>query len=128
MPPALQSAFGVLLLLALAWAFSENRARLPWRILLSGLALQFAFAGALLWVPAFKGVFIGLNDLLLSLEEATRAGTTFVFGYLGGGDLPYEESGAGTSFILAFRALPLILLMSALSSLLFYWRVLPLIV
>jgi len=125
MPPALQSASGVLLLLALAWAFSENRARLPWRILLSGLALQFAFAGALLWVPAFKGVFIGLNDLLLSLEEATRAGTTFVFGYLGGGDLPFEESGAGTSFILAFRALPLILLMSALSSLLFYWRVRP---
>ena len=128
MPPALQSAFGILVLLALAWAFSENRTRLPWRILLSGLALQFALAATLLWVPAFKGVFIGLNDLLLSLEEATRAGTSFVFGYLGGGELPYAESGAGTSFILAFRALPLILLMSALSSLLFYWRVLPLIV
>jgi len=128
MSPALQSTFGILVLLVLAWAFSENRTCLPWRILLSGLALQFAFAGALLWVPAFKGVLIGLNDLLLSLEEATRAGTTFVFGYLGGGELPYAESGSGTSFILAFRALPLILLMSALSSLLFYWRVLPLIV
>jgi CNT family concentrative nucleoside transporter len=128
MPPALQSAFGILVLLAVAWAFSENRSRLPWRILLSGLALQFALAATLLWVPAFKSVFIGLNDLLLSLEEATRAGTTFVFGYLGGGELPYTESGGGTSFILAFRALPLILLMSALSSLLFYWRVLPLIV
>jgi CNT family concentrative nucleoside transporter len=128
MSPALQSTFGILVLLVLAWAFSENRTCLPWRILLSGLALQFAFAGALLWVPAFKGVLIGLNDLLLSLEEATRAGTTFVFGYLGGGELPYAESGGGTSFILAFRALPLILLMSALSSLLFYWRVLPLIV
>ena len=128
MSPALQSTFGILVLLVLAWAFSENRTRLPWRILLSGLALQFAFAGALLWMPAFKGVLIGLNNLLLSLEEATRAGTTFVFGYLGGGELPYAESGGGTSFILAFRALPLILLMSALSSLLFYWRVLPLIV
>jgi len=128
MPPALQSAFGILVLLVLTWAFSENRARLPWRILISGMALQFALAATLLWVPAFKGVLIGLNDLLLSLEEATRAGTTFVFGYLGGGDLPYSENGAGTSFILAFRALPLILLMSALSSLLFYWRVLPLIV
>jgi CNT family concentrative nucleoside transporter len=128
MPSALQSTFGILVLLVLTWAFSENRARLPWRILLSGLALQFALAATLLWVPVFKGVFIGLNDLLLSLEEATRAGTTFVFGYLGGGEPPFSESGSGTSFILAFRALPLILLMSALSSLLFYWRVLPLIV
>jgi CNT family concentrative nucleoside transporter len=128
MPPALQSAFGILVLLALTWLFSENRARLPLRILLSGLALQFAFAGALLWLPAFKGVLISLNELLLSLEEATRAGTAFVFGYLGGGELPYAQSGGGTSFILAFRALPLILLMSALSSLLFYWRVLPLVV
>ena len=72
MPPALQSAFGILVLLALAWAFSENRARLPWRILLSGLALQFAFAGALLWVPAFKGVFISLNDLLRTISGSTR--------------------------------------------------------
>ena len=128
MPPALQSVFGILVLLVLAWTFSENRTRLPWRILLSGLAMQFALAATLLWVPAFKGLFISLNDLLLSLEEATRAGTTFVFGYLGGGDLPFRENGGGTTFILAFRALPLILLMSALSSLLFYWRVLPLIV
>jgi CNT family concentrative nucleoside transporter len=128
MPPALQSALGLLVLLVLAWVFSENRARLPWRILLSGLALQLALAATLLWVPAFKGLFIGLNALLLSLEEATRAGTSFVFGYLGGAEPPYAESGAGTSFILAFRALPLILLVSALSSLLFYWRVLPLIV
>jgi CNT family concentrative nucleoside transporter len=128
MPPVLQSAFGILVLLALTWVFSENRARPPWRILLAGMALQFALAAALLWVPAFKGVFIGLNDLLLSLEEATRAGTSFVFGYLGGGDLPYAENGGGTSFILAFRALPLVLLVSALSALLFYWQVLPLIV
>jgi concentrative nucleoside transporter, CNT family len=128
MIPALQSTLGILVLLTLAWAFSENRARPPWRIVLSGMALQFAIAATLLWVPAFKGVFIGLNDLLLSLEEATRAGTTFVFGYLGGGKLPYTESGGGSSFILAFRALPLILLMSALSALLFYWRVLPFIV
>ena len=128
MPPALQSAFGILVLLALAWAFSENRAHPPWRILLVGIGLQFGLAAALLWVPAVKGVFIGLNELLLSLEEATRAGTSFVFGYLGGDKLPYTENGAGTSFILAFRALPLVLLMSALSALLFYWRILPLIV
>jgi CNT family concentrative nucleoside transporter len=128
MPPTLQSTLGILVLLALAWAFGENRRRPPWRIVLSGMALQFAIAATLLWLPAFKALFVGLNDLLLSLEQATRAGTAFVFGYLGGGKLPYTENGGGSSFILAFRALPLILLMSALSSLLFYWRVLPFIV
>jgi CNT family concentrative nucleoside transporter len=56
------------------------------------------------------------------------AGTSFVFGYLGGGDLPFDEKLRGASFILAFRALPLILLISALSALMFYWKILPLVV
>ena len=51
-----------------------------------------------------------------------------MFGYLGGGPLPFEETSPGASFIFAFRALPLILVMSALSALLFYWRILPRIV
>ena len=128
MPLALQSAFGILVFVLVVWLFSEDRARVPWRTLLAGIALQFVLAGMLLWLPPFKLVFMGLNDLLLSLEQATRDGTSFVFGYLGGSELPYEEAGQGSSFILAFRALPLILLISALSALLFYWGVLPFIV
>jgi CNT family concentrative nucleoside transporter len=69
-----------------------------------------------------------LNEGLLALERATQAGTAFVFGYLGGGPVPFTTTGAGTSFVLAFRALPLILVVSALSALLFYWRVLPMLV
>jgi len=125
---ALQSALGIAVFVAIAWAFSEDRSRIPWRTLLTGIALQFAIAAALLRLPAFRQVFMALNDLLQSLEEATRAGTSFVFGYLAGGPPPWTETGEGSSFILAFRALPLILLVSALSSLLFYWRILPLIV
>ena len=117
MPSSLQSVLGILVFLALAWALSEDRSRTPWWILLSGLVLQFGLAAMLLWLPPFKHVFIGLNDALLSLEEATRAGTSFVFGYLGGETPPFEETAAGSSFILAFRALPLILLVSALSAL-----------
>ena len=128
MPLALQSAFGILVFLILAWLFSEDRTRIPWRTLLAGIGLQFLLAMLLLWWPPFKLMFMGLNDLLLSLEQATLDGTSFVFGYLGGDELPFEETHAGSSFILAFRALPLILLISALSSLLFYWGVLPLIV
>ena len=128
MPLALQSAFGILVFLFLAWLFSVDRARIPWRTLLAGIALQFLLAILLLWLPPFKLLFMGLNDLLLSLEQATLDGTSFVFGYLGGDELPFAETQAGSSFILAFRALPLILLISALSALLFYWGVLPLIV
>jgi CNT family concentrative nucleoside transporter len=65
---------------------------------------------------------------VLVLEKATLAGTSFVFGYLGGGDAPFAETNPGASFILAFRALPLVLVISALSALLFYWRILPAIV
>jgi concentrative nucleoside transporter, CNT family len=79
----------------------------------------------LLKAPALQGFFLALNDGLLAMERATQAGTSFVFGYLGGGTLPFATTGAGTSFVLAFRALPLILVVSALSALLFYWRILP---
>jgi CNT family concentrative nucleoside transporter len=58
------------------------------------------------------------------LQSATQAGTSFVFGYLGGPPLPFAETHPGASFILAFQALPLVLTISALASLLFYWGVL----
>ena len=96
--------------------------------MIAGVALQIVFGAALLKLTVFKQFFLALNDALLALEKAAQAGTTFVFGYLGGAALPYAETGAGSTFILAFRALPLVLVISALSSLLFYWRILPWIV
>lgn len=128
MPPAIQSAFGLVVLLTIAWLLSENRRFVPWRIVVSGVLLQFALAVLLLKLPPVKPLFLALNDGLLALEKATQAGTTFVFGFLGGGPLPYAETHAGSSFVLAFRALPLVLVVSALSALLFYWRVLPFVV
>ena len=128
MNSTLQSAFGFLALAALAWAISENRATIAWRTVVAGALLQLAIGAALLKLPQAKQFFLALNDGLLGLEQATRAGTTFVFGYLGGGELPFAETHAGASFVLAFRALPLVLVVSALSSLLFHWRVLPAVV
>ena len=125
---ALQSAFGLLALLTLTWAISENRRAVPWRIVISGVILMVVMAALLLKVPLLKQFFFSLNDGLIALEKATQAGTSFVFGYLGGGALPFAEQPQTSSFVLAFRALPLILVVSALSSLLFYWRVLPSIV
>ena len=128
MPPALHSATGLVLLLLLAWVLSENRRAPPWRIVLTGVALQIALAALLLEVPPLQHFFLALNDAMLGLERATQAGTSFVFGYVGGAAPPFAVTGAGSTFVLAFRALPLVLVVSAVSSLLFYWRVLPLVV
>jgi CNT family concentrative nucleoside transporter len=128
MPPALQSLLGICLLLLFAWSLSENRRTLAWRTILAGAALQFLLAGLFLKVPLFKHVFMALNDAVSAIERATQGGTAFVFGYLGGGPAPFAVTHPEASFVLAFRALPLILVVSALSSLLFYWRVLPVVV
>jgi len=123
-----RSALGFLILHALAWALSENRRMVAWRPVVGGMALTLILGLALLKVPLVRLVFQALNDALGALEKATRDGTVFVFGFLGGGPLPYPESYPGATFVLAFRALPLVVVVSALSALLFYWRVLPWVV
>ncbi|MFZ3048361.1 MAG: nucleoside transporter C-terminal domain-containing protein [Desulfatirhabdiaceae bacterium] len=123
-----QGLIGLIILLLLAWSLSEQQKALNWRTVIVGIALQFILAAILVKLPASRKVFILLNGVILALEKATTAGTSMVFGYLGGGPLPFAESFPGNSFVLAFRALPLVLVISALSSLLFYWRILPLIV
>jgi concentrative nucleoside transporter, CNT family len=123
-----RSAAGFLLLHALAWALSENRRLVAWRPVIAGMALTLLLGLALLKIPFVRLVFEALNNTLGALEHATRDGTSFVFGFLGGGPLPYAEPYPGASFVLAFRALPLVVVVSALSALLFYWRVLPWIV
>ncbi|MGH8700556.1 MAG: NupC/NupG family nucleoside CNT transporter [Burkholderiales bacterium] len=125
---ALQSAFGFLAIIAIAWLLSEDRRAVRWRIVVSGAALQIVLAAALLKLPLFRDLFLALNELLSALEQATQEGTRFVFGFLGGGPQPFAEQPGASSFVLAFRALPLILVVSALSALLFHWRVLPVIV
>ena len=96
--------------------------------MIAGLVLQVVLALLLLKLPLFRDVFLALNGLVAALQEATSAGTRFVFGYLGGGPLPYKPAGGAGSFLLAFQALPLVLVISALSALLYHWRILPLVV
>ncbi len=128
MSEILQPVLGLCVLLFLAWAVSEARSRWRWRLVLAGLAIQTGLAALALNVP-FIGEAVGaVNALVLALDEATRAGTSLVFGYLGGGALPFDESYPGAAFVLAFRALPLVLVMSALSAVLWHWGILPRII
>jgi len=123
-----RSLAGLLCFAALAWCVSENRRSVRLRMVAVGLLIQLALAFVLLRLPFFKNFFLTLNRLVMILEESTRAGTSLVFGYLGGSPLPFETHQPGADFILAFRALPLIIVISALSALFFHWKILPLVV
>lgn len=123
-----QPLLGLVVLVGFAWLIGENRRAFPWRTVAIGLAIQLGLALLLLRLPASLAALAYLNDVVLALQTATEAGTTLVFGFLGGGPPPFEETYPGAAFVLAFRALPLVLLMSALSALLYHWRVLPWVV
>ncbi|SHK36220.1 concentrative nucleoside transporter, CNT family [Roseomonas rosea] len=127
-PLQLQSALGLLALAALAWAAGGFRRPVPWRAVLAGLALQLALGATLLHIPPLRAAFALVGDAVDALARATRAGTSLVFGYLGGAPLPFAETAPGASFVLFFQALPIVLLVGALSALLYHWRVLPALV
>ncbi len=122
-----QSIVGIVGLFAIAWALSEQRRRPPWKTMAAGFGIQFSLAILFLKLDLLQGFFEGAQSAILALQAATIAGTGFVFGYVGGGDAPFEITNAGASFILAFQALPLIIVMSAISALLWHWRVMPII-
>src|SRR2546429_5560496 len=124
----LQSALGVVALLAIAWALGENRRAVSIRQAAIGLAVTALTALVLIKLPPVAKAFGAINDAVSTIAAASRAGTSFVFGYLGGGALPFDLKAPGADFILAFQALPIILVMSVLTTLLFYWRILPPIV
>src|SRR5438309_6783605 len=124
----MRGLLGIAVLLLLAWALSEDRFRVAWRVVGAGVLLQFGLALLFLKFPPAAAVFLLLNHAVEALQKATEAGTGFVFGYLGGGDLPFAETKPGSSFIFAFRALPMVLVVSAVATLLFYWGVLQRIV
>jgi concentrative nucleoside transporter, CNT family len=124
----LQSALGVFAIPAIAWIISEDRRGVAWQQAAIGLIVTFATAVILLKVPGVSHAFGAINDAVGAIAAASRAGTAFVFGYLGGGQLPYDLKVPGADFVLALQALPIVLVMSVLTTLLFYWRILPPIV
>lgn len=127
-PLQAQSALGLLALATLAWAAGGFRRPVPWRAVAAGLTLQLALGAALLHIPPLRAAFSLVGDAVNALARATQAGTSLVFGYLGGAPLPFAETRPGASFVLFFQALPIVLLVGALSALLYHWRVLPALV
>ncbi|MBI1366586.1 MAG: nucleoside:proton symporter [Alphaproteobacteria bacterium] len=123
-----QSALGIIAFIFIAWLFSSGKRRFPFVAVGLGVASQIAVAWLLLYLPPAREALGSLQVVVTALQEATRAGTSFVFGYLGGADTPFDVTNQGAMFNFAFGALPLVIFFSGLSALLWHWGVLKLFV
>ena len=120
----LRSLAGVAFVLGVAWAISETRSQFPWRIVLVALGLEIVLAVSMLVVPPLRAILAWVSAGIDGLQAATLEGGRFVFGYLAGGVTPYGVNAPQNSTVLAFGALPLIVVVSALSALLWRWGIL----
>jgi CNT family concentrative nucleoside transporter len=127
-----QALFGIGIFVAIAIVLSEQRALPRWRLLVAGLGLQFLFAFAVFNLNFLQQMLGLINRGVNAVVNATESGTLFIFGYLGGDplnvDYPFSISEPGATMILAFRILPLMLMFTVLSAILWHYRVLPIII
>lgn len=120
-----RSLIGIVLIVALCWLLSEDKRRFPLWLVLGGLAAQAGLVLLLFAIPNSQAVLNGMNAAVDGLAGASDKGAQFVFGFLSGGPQPYAQpSVASAPFIFGFRVLPLILVISALSALLWHWKIL----
>jgi concentrative nucleoside transporter, CNT family len=121
-----RSLIAVVLIILISWLLSENKARFPFLLTIGALALQAALVLALFAIPNSQAALSGITAAVNGLASASDQGAQFVFGYLSGGVSPFVMPADGEllPFIFGFRVLPLILVISALSALLWHWRIL----
>ena len=124
LPENVQALAGVALTLGLCWLISENRKRFPWVLAIGAIVVQVGLVLLLFGLPQAQALLRGVNGAVEGLSASTQAGTMFIFGFLAGGDQPYPVSNPGMGFIFAFRVLPVILVVCALSALLWHWKIL----
>ena len=125
-----QPVIGFFALLFLGAVFSENLKAIKLKYVVSGVLIQLILAILLLKVDLFGSFFAFLSDGVMVLKAANDYGTGFVFGYLADGapNAPFDVTNPGGTFIFAFGGLTLIILMSAISALLWHWKIIPIIV
>ena len=128
----LQALFGLVVFIGIAVLFSEQRRMLNWQLLAAGLGLQFLVAFVMFRFELLQALLNALNQVVVAIADATETGSLFLFGYLGGDPsnvaYPFSIDNPEATVILAFRILPLILIFTVLSAILWHFRILPLIV
>ncbi|MEJ0086849.1 MAG: nucleoside transporter C-terminal domain-containing protein [Pseudomonadota bacterium] len=124
----LQAVLGIAAFVGIAMLFSSNWRRVNWKLVAFAIALQFIICLLLLKAPGIREALQYVNNAVGALGAATQKGTSFVYGYMGGGPPPFEVTNPGFLTTFAFQVLPLVIVMSALSALLWYWKILPIII
>jgi CNT family concentrative nucleoside transporter len=124
----LKAFAGIVVFILLALPVSRNRRAIRWGRVVLAVALQFAVCALLLRVPSVVRALSLLNEGVAALNAAAQEGTSFVFGYLGGGAPPFAVTDPSHSFVLGFQSLALIIVISALSAVLWHWRILPAVI
>lgn len=126
--PVVQALLGIVAFMLLALPFSSNWRRVNLKLVVFAVALQFIICALLLKAPGIREGLQYVNRAVGALGGATMKGTAFVYGYLGGGTPPFDVTNPGALTTFAFQVLPLVIVMSALSALLWYWRILPIVI
>ena len=124
----MQAALGILILIGVGWALSERRRDVPWRVVGVALALQVGVALLIVRVEFVQAGLLALNGVVVALDRAAGAGASFVFGYLGGAEPPFEVTAPGNLFIFAFRLAAQILLFSVIMAIGWHWGIVPAVV
>jgi CNT family concentrative nucleoside transporter len=126
----IQPIIGFFILLLLGAIFSENVKAIKIRYLVSAVVIQVLLALVLIKVPLVSNFFEYLSYGVMTLKEANDYGTSFVFGYLAdkAPNAPFDITNSAGTFIFAFGGLTLIIVMSAISALLWHWRIIPVLV
>ncbi len=123
-----QALLGLAVFLAIALAFSHDRKNIQWKHVAIAIAGQTVTAALFLHVPQARQLLVFVTFVAKGLEAATQKSTEFVLGYIGSGPLPFEVVPGSSTFIFAFQVLPVIMIIGALSALLWHWRILGLVV
>ena len=124
----IQGFLGLIFFISICWIFSENRKNVKLKLVAIGLLTQVFISVLMTKSSAIQSGFITLGKLVTALKEATLQGSSFVFGYVGGGEIPFLVKDGANTFSFTFQALPMIFVISAISMVLFYWKILPSIV
>ncbi|MCI4643427.1 MAG: nucleoside transporter, partial [Hyphomonadaceae bacterium] len=119
-----RALIGIAVIYGIAWGLSENRRLFPWRLVLGATAMQFAFALVLFGVPPIRDLLFRANILVDALENATREGTGFVFGYVGDNAAASEIMAGEAPPLFFFQILPIVIVVAALSAMLWHWGIL----
>jgi CNT family concentrative nucleoside transporter len=122
-----RAIFGVFAMVGIAWLLSENKRKFPWKIVLGSIVMMYAFTILLFGVPVVRSGLDAVNNWIDILVAATREGTKFVFGPVIGDQVAWEKLVHTPGPIFIFQLLPLIIVIGALSAILWHWGVLKVI-